>query len=60
MANVFERDGRFTILDWGDSSVGHPFATMWVTLRVVARVHSLEVLRTAKARPPRTASPRFV
>jgi hypothetical protein len=41
-ANVLERDGRFTILDWGDSSIGHPFASLLVTLRTVVHVHSLE------------------
>jgi Phosphotransferase enzyme family len=41
-ANVFERDGRFAILDWGDTSIGHPFATMHVTFRVIAEVHALE------------------
>jgi hypothetical protein len=40
--NVFERDGRFTILDWGDCAITHPFATMLVTFRVIAHVHSLE------------------
>lgn len=28
--NVFSRDGRVRIIDWGDSSVAHPFFTMSV------------------------------
>jgi hypothetical protein len=32
-ANVFARDGRVTIIDWGDAVIGHPFATLLVTLR---------------------------
>lgn len=40
--NVFERDGRFTILDWGDCAITHPFATMLVTFRVIAHIYSLE------------------
>jgi hypothetical protein len=40
--NVFERDGRFAVLDWGDCAITHPFATMLVTFRVIAHVHSLE------------------
>ena len=30
---VFVRDGRFRILDWGDSCVAHPFLILTVTLR---------------------------
>ena len=35
-ANVLVRDHRFEFFDWGDAAVAHPFATMLVTLRVVA------------------------
>lgn len=31
--NVFAANGRISILDWGDAVVGHPFATLLVTLR---------------------------
>ena len=31
--NVYEQDGRLRVLDWGDSSIGHPFASLVVTFR---------------------------
>ena len=40
-ANVLVRDHRFQFFDWGDAAVAHPFATMLVTLRVVA--HKFDV-----------------
>jgi hypothetical protein len=30
-ANVYERNGRMLVLDWGDSCVSHPFASLVVT-----------------------------
>jgi hypothetical protein len=33
--NVYVRDGRTRILDWGDSSVGHPYFSLVATLRHV-------------------------
>jgi Phosphotransferase enzyme family len=33
--NVYIRDGRPRILDWGDSSVGHPYFSLVATLRHV-------------------------
>jgi len=33
--NVHERDGRLRVLDWGDSSVSHPFFSLAVTFRFV-------------------------
>ena len=39
---VFLREGRFRILDWGDSSVSHPFHTLTVTLRALAWRHGLQ------------------
>ncbi len=33
--NVFVRDGHARILDWGDSSVGHPYFSLVATLRHV-------------------------
>jgi hypothetical protein len=33
--NVFVRDGRPRVLDWGDSSVGHPYFSLVATLRHV-------------------------
>ena len=34
-AQVFGRDGRFQVLDWGDACVSHPFFTLSVTLEGV-------------------------
>jgi hypothetical protein len=33
MGNIYKRDGRLRLLDWGDSSVSHPFFSLVVTLR---------------------------
>lgn len=33
---VFVRDGRYLVFDWGDSCVSHPFHTLTVTLRAIA------------------------
>jgi hypothetical protein len=38
---VFVRDGRFRLLDWGDSCISHPFHTLTVTLRAIAWRHKL-------------------
>jgi hypothetical protein len=35
-ANVFVRDGRARLLDWGEASVSHPFAGLVNTLRDIA------------------------
>jgi Phosphotransferase enzyme family len=34
--NVFVRDGRYVLFDWGDSCISHPFHTLAVTLRAAA------------------------
>jgi hypothetical protein len=39
---VFEKDGRMRILDWGDSCISHPFHTLTVTLRALAWRHAIE------------------
>jgi hypothetical protein len=42
--NVFlppDRSGPLRVFDWGDAVVGHPFATLLVTLRVVAHIAEL-------------------
>jgi hypothetical protein len=31
--NVYERDGHLRVLDWGDSSISHPFLSLVVTFR---------------------------
>jgi hypothetical protein len=35
-ANVFRHGDGYRIVDWGDSSVAHPFGTLLITLRVLA------------------------
>ena len=32
-ANLYERDSRLRVLDWGDASISHPFASLVVTFR---------------------------
>jgi Phosphotransferase enzyme family len=39
---VYLRDGRYRIFDWGDSCVSHPFHTLTVTLRAAAWKLGLE------------------
>lgn len=33
MANLYEQDGHLSVLDWGDSSISHPFFSLVVTFR---------------------------
>jgi len=33
MANVYEQDGGLRVLDWGDSCISHPFASLFETFR---------------------------
>jgi hypothetical protein len=33
MGNVYARNGRLRVLDWGDSSIAHPFFSLVVTFR---------------------------
>jgi hypothetical protein len=42
-ANVFVGGGRYRFFDWGDASVAHPFLSLLVPLRVVARAFGLPV-----------------
>jgi hypothetical protein len=41
--NVFVRDDGYLIIDWGDSSVSHPFMTFRTTSHVVADVFDVEL-----------------
>jgi hypothetical protein len=43
MANVYERDGRLRVLDWGDSSISHPFASLFETFRFLEGVNGLRL-----------------
>jgi hypothetical protein len=41
-ANVYARDGALRVLDWGDSSVSHPFVSLVVTFRFLEEVTGLQ------------------
>ena len=40
-ANVYEREGRLRILDWGDASIAHPFTSLVVTFRFLDEINGL-------------------
>ena len=41
MANVYIRGGRLRVLDWGDASISHPFASLVVTFRFLEQRNRL-------------------
>jgi len=41
MNNVYARDGELRVLDWGDSSISHPFASLVVTFRFLEERNKL-------------------
>jgi hypothetical protein len=41
MANVYAHDGQLRLLDWGDSSIAHPFASLVVTFRFLEELNGL-------------------
>ena len=40
-ANLYARGGRLRLLDWGDASVSHPFASLVVTFRFLEERNGL-------------------
>jgi Phosphotransferase enzyme family len=40
-ANLYAKDGSLRVLDWGDSSIAHPFASLVVTFRFLEEVNEL-------------------
>ena len=40
-ANLFVQDGRLRVLDWGDSSISHPFTSLIVTFRFLEEINKL-------------------
>jgi phosphotransferase family enzyme len=42
MANVYAHGERLRVLDWGDSSIGHPFASLVVTFRFLEEITGLK------------------
>jgi hypothetical protein len=41
LANVYVHGERLRLLDWGDASIGHPFASLVVTFRFLEEVNGL-------------------
>ena len=41
MANVYVREDRLRVLDWGDASISHPFASLVVTFRFLEERNGL-------------------
>jgi phosphotransferase family enzyme len=41
MGNVYALDGTLRVLDWGDASIGHPFASLVVTFRFLEEMNGL-------------------
>jgi Phosphotransferase enzyme family len=41
MANVYARGDRLRVLDWGDASIAHPFASLVVTFRFLEELNGL-------------------
>lgn len=42
MANVYAQGERVRVLDWGDSSISHPFASLIETFRFLEEVNQLD------------------
>lgn len=40
-ANLYEQDGRLRVLDWGDTSISHPFASLYTPYRFLENVTKL-------------------
>jgi aminoglycoside phosphotransferase (APT) family kinase protein len=40
-ANVYTEGGKLRVLDWGDSSISHPFVSLVVTFRFLEEVTKL-------------------
>jgi hypothetical protein len=40
-ANLYSRAGRLRVLDWGDSSISHPFGSLVVTFRFLEQINQL-------------------
>jgi hypothetical protein len=41
MANVYAQGEQLRVLDWGDASISHPFASLFVTFRFLAEINKL-------------------
>jgi hypothetical protein len=41
MNNLYVGDGRWRVIDWGDASIGHPFASLVITFRFLEEFNHL-------------------
>ena len=41
LSNVYDQHGRLRVLDWGDSSISHPFMSLVVTFRFLEEINRL-------------------
>jgi hypothetical protein len=41
LSSLYRRDGQLRVLDWGDASVSHPFASLVVTFRFLEEIGKL-------------------
>ena len=41
LANLYSKDGRLRVVDWGDASIAHPFFSLVVTFRFLEEVNHL-------------------
>jgi len=41
LTNVYNREGRLRLLDWGDASISHPFASLVETFRFLEQTNGL-------------------
>jgi phosphotransferase family enzyme len=48
-SNLYARDGRVVFLDWGDSCIAHPFASMLIAFRYVEHYHDVSWLPRLRA-----------
>lgn len=49
-SNIYTRRGRITFLDWGDACIAHPFATLYVTSRVLEHLRGDNAVRRVRER----------
>jgi hypothetical protein len=42
LANVYVLDGAMRVLDWGDSSIAHPFFSLFTTFRFLEEINQLD------------------
>jgi hypothetical protein len=48
-SNLYARDGRLVFLDWGDTCIAHPFASLLIAFRYVTYYHDVSWLPQLRA-----------